>query len=244
MQGHFADEMPEPPEWAEPVPAGLKQVERWKLETPETKKAEVPPEPPKKPKPVTLKEKPDLKPKSGSEIDQFREKCKAAGITEDKPLAMLMETLFDTAVAAKDAVQDGARGLTQDGEADLIKRIARQADVSMRDAATKHRLRLQRKSSVIAGGIVAACLAIGTGGGYWYGWSSGLSSVEVMENQISEAFQAGPEGAEVWLRLMRNNDPRQALDHCTGSAVWSDNGRKACSVPLWIDGPGAPKNSK
>jgi hypothetical protein len=225
-------EMPEPPEWAEPVPAGIKQVERWKTETPETKKAEVPPE---KPKLVALK------PKSGSEIEQFREKCKAAGITDDKPLSLLMETLFDAAVTAKDAVQDGARGLTQDGEADLIKRIARHADASMRDAAAKHRLRLERKASLIAGVVVVVSLVLGATGGYWYGWSSGRNSVETVQREISAAFQSGPDGASVWLRLMRNNDPRKALDHCTGSAVWSSDDRHACSIPLWIDGPGAPE---
>jgi hypothetical protein len=62
--------------------------------------------------------------------DDFRQKCRTAGIGDDKPLFLVLETLFDTAAAAKDAVQDGARGLTQEGEADLIKRIARQADAS------------------------------------------------------------------------------------------------------------------
>ena len=176
--------------------------------------------------------------------DDFRQKCRAAGIGDDKPLFLVLETLFDTATAAKDAVQDGARGLTQEGEADLVKRIARQADASMRDAVTKHRLRLQWQSSLIAGGIVAACLALGGCSGYWYGWSSGRHSVEAMENQIGTAFAAGPDAAGVWLQLMRNNDPRQALNHCSGAAVWSDNGRQACSVPLWINGPGAPQVEK
>lgn len=173
----------------------------------------------------------------------FRQKCRAAGIGDDKPLFLVLEMLFDTAAAAKDAVQDGARGLTQEGEADLIKRISRQADASMRDAVTKHRLRLERKTSLIAGGVAVACLVLGGGGGYWFGWSTGRQSVETMERQVSAAFQAGPEAAGVWLRLMTNNDARKALDHCSGSAVWSDNGRKACSIPFWIDGPGAPQIS-
>ena len=175
--------------------------------------------------------------------DDFRQKCRAAGIGDDKPLFLVLETLFDTATAAKDAVQDGARGLTQEGEADLVKRIARQADASMRDVAAKHRLRLERKTSLIAGAVAAACLLIGSSGGYWFGWSSGRQSVETTERQIAMAFQAGPDAAGIWLRLMRNNDPRKALDHCSGSVVWSDNGRQACSIPFWIDGPGAPENS-
>ena len=175
--------------------------------------------------------------------DDFRQKCRAAGIGDDKPLFLVLEMLFDTAAAAKDAVRDGARGLTQEGEADLIKRIVRQADASMRDATVKHRLRLEWKTSLIAGGVAVVCLILGGGGGFWFGWSSGRASVETMERQIATAFQAGPDAADVWLRLMKNNDPRQALSHCSGSAVWTDNGRQACSIPLWIDGPGVPEPS-
>jgi hypothetical protein len=176
--------------------------------------------------------------------DDFRQKCRAAGIGDDKPLFLVLEMLFDTAAAAKDAVRDGARGLTQEGEADLIKRISRQADASMRDATTKHRLRVERKTSMIAGGVAAGCLVLGGGGGYRFGWNTGRQSVETTERQITAAFQAGPDAAGVWLRLMQNNDPRRALDHCSGSAVWSDNGRRACSIAFWIDGPGAPEVGK
>jgi hypothetical protein len=176
--------------------------------------------------------------------DDFRQKCRVAGIRDDKPLFLVLEMLFDTAAAAKDAVQDGARGLTQEAEADLVKRIARQADASMRNAAAKHRLRLERKTALIAGTVAAACLVLGGGGGYWWGWSSGRQSVETTQRQVAMAFQAGPDAAGIWLRLMRNNDPRKALDHCSGSAVWSADGRQACSIPLWIDGPGAPESNK
>ena len=31
-----------------------------------------------------------------------------------------------------------------------------------------------------------------------------------------------------WLELMRNNDVRSALQHCTGEAIWTDQGRQAC----------------
>lgn len=171
--------------------------------------------------------------------DDFRQKCRAAGIGDDKPLFLVLETLFDTAATARDAVQAGARGLTREGEADLVKRIARQADASMRDVAVKHRLRLERKTALIAGMVAAACLLLGGCGGYWFGWSSGRQSVETTERQIAMAFR--------WAGRRRHlaapdaqQRPRKALDHCSGSAVWSDNGRQACSIPFWIDGPGAP----
>src|SRR3954453_23544071 len=92
--------------------------------------------------------------------DDFRQKCRAAGIGDDKPLFLVLETLFDTAAAAKDAVQDGARGITQEGEADLIKRVVRAVEVQSRQALEQHRLRLDRNGPWIAGGIVAAGLML------------------------------------------------------------------------------------
>lgn len=176
--------------------------------------------------------------------DDFLQKCKAAGIGDDKPLSLVLETLFDTAAAAKDAVQDGARGLTPEGEADLIKRVVRAVEVQSRQALEQHRLRLDRKASLLAGGVVAASLLLTGLGGYWWGWSGGRQSVAVLEQDVATAFQSGPDAAGAWLRLMRNNDPTQALAQCSGNAVWSSNGRQACSVPLWIDGPGTPTMAK
>lgn len=238
-----AEEMPEPPDWAEDA-APICAVPLWAvpMEGRPQKTAQVdrlveeraPPRP-------AVEEAPEA-PKS--DIERFRERCEAAGITDDKALYQVMLTLYVASETALATVKSGARGLTPEGEADLIKRISRQADASLRDAVTKHRLRLERKTSLIAGGVVAACLVLGVGGGYWYGWSGGRNSVQVIERQVATAFQAGPDAAGVWLRLMQHNDPRQALEHCTGSAVWSDSGRQACSIPLWIDGPGAPETNR
>jgi hypothetical protein len=52
-----------------------------------------------------------------------------------------------------------------------------------------------------------------------------------------------PDAAKAWLTLMRNNDVKAALDRCRGNLVWASDGRNACRVPLWLDGPGAaPKH--
>jgi hypothetical protein len=45
---------------------------------------------------------------------------------DNKPLFQVLMTVFVAAETALATVQTGARGLTQEGETDLIKRIARQ----------------------------------------------------------------------------------------------------------------------
>jgi hypothetical protein len=56
------------------------------------------------------------------------------------------------------------------------------------------------------------------------------------------AFQRGPAAAAAWLGLMAANDPVQALAGCSGSEIKVISGRRACTVPLWLDPPkaGAP----
>lgn len=176
-----------------------------------------------------------------SAADDFRQQCRAAGISDDKPLAAVLLTAFQTAETARSAVQDGARGLTPEGEADLIKRVIQVIGQQAKTSLEQHRLRLDRKTSIMAGGIVVTGLILAGVGGYWAGWSSGTQESRVIEHEVAAAALAsGPKGAAAWAKLMRNNDPVAALDQCSGVAIWSTNGRHACSVPLWIDGPGMP----
>ena len=222
---HAADEeMPEAPDWADDVtPSAVPICGVPMEETAQVSRRVEEPEAPK------------------SDIERFREKCVAAGIVDDKPLYQVMMTLFVASETALSTVRTGARGLTPEGEADLVKRISRQADASMRDAVTKHRLRLERRTSLVAGGIVAAGLILAYVSGYWTGWSSGAQAARVIEHDIAAAaMSAGPQAAASWAALMRNNDLSQALAQCSGTSVWSANGRQACAVPLWLAGPEPP----
>ena len=176
--------------------------------------------------------------------EQFRERCRQAGIADDKPLSQILLTVFVAAETALATVQTGARGLTQEGEAELVSRIVKTVDASVKSSAQKHRLRLERKASWIAGSVVAASLLLGGGGGYLWGWSTARQSVQTAERDVSMAFQHGPDAADAWRQLMQNNDPRQALDQCGDSSVWTAGGRRACLVPLWLDGPGEPPTAK
>jgi hypothetical protein len=176
--------------------------------------------------------------------DDFRQQCRQAGIADDKPLSKVLLTVFEAAETARAAAHEGARGLTPEGEADLIKRVVKAVEAQSRQSLEQHRLRLDRKASLMAGGVVAAGLMITGLGGYWWGWSGGAHSVKLVERDVAAAFQSGPDAAGTWLSLMRNNDPRQAVAQCSGAAVWSSDGRQACLVPLWIDGPGAPPVAK
>jgi hypothetical protein len=56
----------------------------------------------------------------------------------------------------------------------------------------------------------------------------------VTERRIAAAFADGT--AKRWAELMENNDLNAALSRCTGNQITVIAGRRACSVPLWLDG--------
>jgi hypothetical protein len=177
--------------------------------------------------------------------EEFEARCQEAGIKPDKPLFGLLAEVRDIVEIASDAVRGGARGLTAEGEAKLVSRIERTVEATLRTSSERHRLRLERRASWIAGSVVAASLVVGGAGGGWLGWEGGRRSVQSLQHDVSVAFQsAGPESAAAWLNLMRHNDPQRALQRCMGVSVWTDMGRTACLVPLWIDNPGVPEKGR
>ena len=120
---------------------------------------------------------------------------------------------------------------------DLIHEIAGKIAKSA-DAALTRRVRVfDRNSALIAAGVLVVGLIGALGGGYWWG-SSDAASLHETETSLRTAFHDGPESARLWLDLMLWNNPDRALFHCSGDAVFVQNGRKACKVPLWIEPAG------
>lgn len=170
-------------------------------------------------------------------IDRYRETLRKAGITPDKPLHAVLVTTFETALTAQESVRGGARGLTPDGERELIRRVTEAAAESTEREVERivHRFDLGLAVKVA---IALTCFALGGGaGGYWLG----MKEVQGTERRLAAAIADGTGTARRWAELMENNDLNAALARCTGNQVTVTAGRRACSVPLWLDGArGAP----
>jgi hypothetical protein len=84
--------------------------------------------------------------------------------------------------------------------------------------------------------IVGGCLTYGTG------YSNGRTKGEENGNVIAAAMQAGPESATAWAALMASNNPVLALAACKKAISQDDEGRKSCSMPIWLEPmPGTPQ---
>jgi hypothetical protein len=169
--------------------------------------------------------------------NRFREQLRAAGITPDKPLHAVLTTAFDTAVMAQKSVKGGARGLTPEGEQELIRRVTDAAAESTEREAERIVRRFDLGMVLKVAMALALFALAGGGGGYWLG----MREVQVTERRIAAAFADGTATARHWAELMENNDLNAALARCTGNQVTVTAGRRACLVPLWLDGAkGAP----
>ena len=84
-------------------------------------------------------------------------------------------------------------------------------------------------SGIIALMVVGGCLTYGSG------YANGLTKGEDNGKVISEAMNAGPGAATAWSAIMALNDPVRALAACKQSITSDDEGRRSCSLPIWLD---------
>ena len=145
--------------------------------------------------------------------------CANAGMEEDSPLRLALLTVMETAETASEAVRGGARGLTSEGEADLIQRVAQAAVVAtQREAA-----RIVRRSGFATAAMLAVAGLLLAGAGYgvgrWDGARQGAAAVE---------------GAAFLAQVAALNDARAMADKCRRTQR-QEKGGVACDLPpVWV----------
>jgi hypothetical protein len=145
--------------------------------------------------------------------------CAKAGMEEDSPLRLALVTVMETAETASEAVRGGARGLTPEGEADLIQRVSQAAAVAtQREAA-----RIVRRSGVTTAAMLAVAGLLLAGAGYgvgrWDGARQGAAAVE---------------GAAFLAQVAALNDARAMADKCRRTQR-QEKGGVACDLPpVWV----------
>lgn len=138
---------------------------------------------------------------------------------EDSPLRLALLTVMEAAEKAGEAVSDGARGLTPEGEADLIRRVARAAATATERQASRIVNRFEFALGMKLAGIAVILLCCGYGLGRWDGARLGARSVE---------------GAAFLGTLAELNDLASLRRQCWKTA-WRQSGGTACDLPpVWV----------
>jgi hypothetical protein len=154
-------------------------------------------------------------------IEDVRGWCDRAGMRPDSPLRAALLTATEAAETARVATT-GARGLTPEGEQDLIRRVAEAAAIG----AEREMARLARRLDLRTGLALAFAGLLLAGGGYalgrWDGAGSGAARAE------------GLQGAAFVAQVAELNDLVALRRHCERHA-YREQGRLACNLPpVWI----------
>ena len=162
------------------------------------------------------------------------------GAVRNDPIRHVIEA-FHAGVTAIGQVLGETRELAADHRAGAPLRGA--ADAIARDMAAEidravrwHARAVAWRQIAIAGAILGGIVLVTSGGGYWWGRSSAAASIQATGNGFAAFLQEDPAAADRWLHLMRMNDIDRALAACDKHG-FVDKGRKACDLPVWIDGP-------
>jgi hypothetical protein len=129
-------------------------------------------------------------------------------------------------------------------QAEMVRQVIAAAAAGANQEAARLARTHNRRTLVWAALTLFVVAAVGTGGGYFWGRANAAATIQATTLELATAFRDGPAAARSWLELMRNNDVQAALQHCTGPATWTDHGRRACALPLWLDTPTAEPPGK
>ena len=149
--------------------------------------------------------------------DDIRSWCDRAGMRPDSPLRAALLATFEAAGAAREAA-GGARGLTPEGERDLVRRVAEAAAAG----AEREMASLARPIELRSSALLALAALVLLGGGYALGRWDGT------------ARAAGSAGASFLASVAELNDTAALRQHCERTA-YDHGGGRACSLPpVWV----------
>jgi hypothetical protein len=154
-------------------------------------------------------------------------------LTRD-PLRFALGGISDALGAFLAGIKATRQPIDPEAQAEMVRQvIAAAAGGANKEAARLARTH-NRRTLLLAALTLFGVAGTATGGGYVWGQASAAANIQMTTVELATAFRDGPAAARSWLELMRNNDVRTALQHCTGQAIWTDQGRQACSLPVWL----------
>ena len=152
-----------------------------------------------------------------------------AGLRRD-PYGHVLDALGDVVGTFPDLVKhlEAARQPVRDEE--LRRAVIQGIEAHARDVVQAKNWR----STVIGVGMMAALLLIAAGGGYWFGYRTGVTSDAIFA-------VLSPADATTWTHLMAANpgSAKAELEECQAATQHDAHGRRACYMPIWIDPPNA-----
>ncbi len=145
----------------------------------------------------------------------FRTLLAASGITETKPLFAVLWTIHEAVETALATATDQARGITAEGERELIQRVVTVAgDATEREAARLVRRLDLRNVALLVTLSVALC-----GGGFYAGKQFAVGAAN---------------GASFMANIAALNSDADLVRACKASAYQQGDGVACMLPPVWV----------
>lgn len=151
------------------------------------------------------------------------------GRLQNDPLADVVEAMAD-AIGVQHELHQAS--LQQAGSPASTEGLARSAAAGASQQAARLARAHERRTILLALGLLVVTGAGGVLVGYLAGRSSAVATVSAVE---AAAVRDGPEVAAMWAQLMTANDGATVLRTCKETGARSDGGRRACVLGLWTE---------
>ncbi len=136
------------------------------------------------------------------------------------------------------AATDSASQQARNAEAQMLERIAEASAMAASNALSRRARALDCRAAAVVGLCIAIAACVGAFGGYRAGYQAASTTISEEEAALRAGFQNGIDAADLWVDLMRWNDPRAALLNCRRpEEILMQNGRRFCRVRLWVEKP-------
>lgn len=147
-------------------------------------------------------------------VDQYKEKLRAAGIIPGKPLYDVLLMAYEATLETRAIVGRGARGLTPEGEQELIYRVSENAATVTAQEVERLSRRVGWRNSFLMALIGLALLAVGYGWGRW--------SAPALDD---------------FLAMVSNENDLSTLENYCRQHTFLRDGKTACQLPpVWVRG--------
>jgi hypothetical protein len=134
-----------------------------------------------------------------------------------------------------DTVADAAIEKVHDSGMAIVKELAPKLSAITEETLRKNIWVMKLRTVFWGAGGIIALMVVGGCLTYGSGYANGLTKGEDNGKVISEAMNAGPGAATAWSAIMALNDPVRALAACKQTITSDDEGRRSCSLPIWLD---------
>jgi hypothetical protein len=150
--------------------------------------------------------------------------------SEDTRLEIAHTFRTQTDIVASDAIAKvHASGMS------IVEQLAPKLSAITEETLRRNIWMMKLRTILWGGGGLIALMAVGGCFTYGTGYNAGRTQGESNGRVISEAMNAGPGAASAWSTIMAMNDPVRALAACKEAISTDDEGRRSCSLPIWLD---------